>query len=87
MGITSKGRITTRTVTAKPVERATVERVRIAKRDGITLKTGKINPGEGILIGNVWIVVHSWDRDRAAYSVVAPREIQVNHPIPVVLDS
>jgi hypothetical protein len=87
MGITSKGRITVRQVVAKPVPKAAVERVRIPKREGITLKTCKISPGEGILIGGVWIVIHSWDRNRAAVTIVAPREMQVNHPVPVELDS
>ena len=92
MAITSRddngrrGRQTTRKVEGKPIPKGPGV-VKIPKRDGVGCRFGKASAGDGVLIGDVWLVFHGWDRDRVSYSILAPHDIQVNTPVPVVLDS
>lgn len=81
------GRI--RTVHVQPPPPRTTPRIavtRLARSPGRTRQSKRVGVGEGIQIGDAWVVVTESRRRSLQVVVEAPREIVVGDAVPVVME-
>src|SRR5690606_35552263 len=82
------GRIRTVHVQPQPCATPGIVVTRLARSPGRTRKSVRVHAGEGVQIGDAWVVIRGFiDRSRAIQVVVeAPREIVVGDAVPVVME-
>jgi len=59
---------------------------RLARSPGRTRKSVRVHAGEGVQIGDAWVVVTESRRRSLQVVVEAPREIVVGDTVPVVME-